>query len=86
MNTRSPTECPSWAKLAQHAESWRSVHLRELFAADATRERLFAAEAPGVRYDYSRQRLGAMTLRRSPTSQGSEDSPSGAWRCFPAAR
>ena len=24
---------------------------------------LFAAEAPGVRYDYSRQRLGAMTLR-----------------------
>ena len=23
----------------------------------------FAAEAPGVRYDYSRQRLGAMTLR-----------------------
>ena len=63
MNTRSPTECPSWAKLAQHAESWRSVHLRELFAADATRERLFAAEAPGVRYDYSRQRLGAITLR-----------------------
>ena len=63
MNTRSPLECPSWAKLAQHAESWRSVHLRELFAADATRERLFAAEAPGVRYDYSRQRLGAVTLR-----------------------
>jgi hypothetical protein len=54
---------PSWAKLAQHAESWRSVHLRELFSADATRERLFAAEAPGVRFDYSRQRLGAMTLR-----------------------
>ena len=26
MNTRSPTECPSWAKLAQHAESWRNVH------------------------------------------------------------
>ena len=63
MNTRSPTECPSWAKLAQHAESWRGVHLRELFAADVTRGRQFAAEAPGVRYDYSRQRLGAMTLR-----------------------
>src|SRR4026208_1898905 len=63
MNTRSPLECPSWAKLAQPPESWPSVHLRELFAADATRERLFAAEAPGVRYDYSRQRLGAMTLR-----------------------
>jgi glucose-6-phosphate isomerase len=63
MNTRSPAECPSWAKLAQHAESWRGVHLRDLFAADFARSRLFAAEAPGVRYDYSRQRLGAMTVR-----------------------
>ncbi len=66
LNTISPTECPSWAKLAQHAESWRGVHLRELFAAERrqhARERQFVAEAPGVRYDYSRQRLGAMTLR-----------------------
>ena len=63
MNTRSPAECPSWAKLAQHAESWRGVHLRDLFAADVARSRLFAAEAPGLRYDYSRQRLGAMTVR-----------------------
>jgi glucose-6-phosphate isomerase len=63
MNTRSPTECPSWAKLAQHAESWRTVHLRELFAADSARGRLLVAEAPGVRFDYSRQRLGAITLR-----------------------
>jgi glucose-6-phosphate isomerase len=63
MNTRSPTECPSWAKLAQHAESWRTVHLRELFAADRARGRQLVAEAPGLRYDYSRQRLGAMTLR-----------------------
>jgi glucose-6-phosphate isomerase len=63
MNTRSPTECPAWAKLAQHAESWRGVHVRELFAADGARARQFVAEAPGVRYDYSRQRLGAITLR-----------------------
>jgi glucose-6-phosphate isomerase len=63
MNTRSPTECPAWTKLAQHAESWRTVHLRELFAADFARGRQLVAEAPGVRYDYSRQRLGAMTLR-----------------------
>jgi glucose-6-phosphate isomerase len=63
MNTRSPLECPSWARLVQHAESWRAVHLRELFATDPARGRVFAAEAPGVRYDYSRQRLGAMTLR-----------------------
>src|SRR5687767_3213956 len=63
MNTRSPAQCPVWAKLVQHAESWRSVHLRELFAADAARARQLVAEAPGVRYDYSRQRLGAITLR-----------------------
>ena len=63
MNTRPPSQCPSWAKLAQHAESWRGVHLRELFAADTARARQFSAAAPGVRYDYSRQRLGAMTLR-----------------------
>ena len=63
MNTRSPVECPSWAKLVQHAESWRTVHLRDLFAGDRARGRVFAAEAPGVRYDYSRQRLGAITLR-----------------------
>jgi len=39
------------------------VHLRELFSADAARGRQFVAEAPGLRYDYSRQRLGAITLR-----------------------
>ncbi len=63
MNTRSPAQCPAWAKLVQHAESWRSVHVRELFAADAARARQLVAEAPGVRFDYSRQRLGAITLR-----------------------
>ena len=59
MNTRSPTQCPAWAQLSQHAESWRGVHLRELLE----QNRQFSAEAPGVRFDYSRQRVGAMTLR-----------------------
>ena len=63
MKTHSPLECPAWAKLAHHAESWRSVHLAELFANDAARAGAFCADAPGVRYDYSRQRLGAMSLR-----------------------
>jgi glucose-6-phosphate isomerase len=63
MNTRPPTDCPSWAKLAQHAESWRSAHLRELFATDVARAVQLTAEAPGLRYDYSRQRIGAMSLR-----------------------
>jgi glucose-6-phosphate isomerase len=63
MNTRSPAECPSWAQLAQHAESWRPVHLRSVFAAEPARARQFVVEAPGARYDYSRQRLGVLTLR-----------------------
>ncbi len=63
MNTLSPVQCPAWAKLAQHAESWRGVQLRELFASDASRSRQFVAQAAGLRYDYSRQRLGALTLR-----------------------
>ncbi len=63
MNTTAPTECRAWAQLSQHAESWRSVHLRELFAADASRAAQFTVEGAGVRYDYSRQRLGGMTLR-----------------------
>jgi glucose-6-phosphate isomerase len=63
MNTVSPTDCRSWGQLSTHAESWREVHLRELLSADVTRGVLFGAEAPGVRYDYSRQRVGAMTLR-----------------------
>ncbi len=63
MNTTSPTQCKAWAQLSTHAESWRSVHLRELFANDVARSVQFAAAAPGVRLDYSRQRAGAMTLR-----------------------
>ncbi len=63
MNTASPTSCPSWAHLVAHAEGWRTLHLREIFAHDVTRAVQFVAEAPGVRYDFSRQRIGALTLR-----------------------
>src|SRR5262249_41265801 len=63
MNTTPPTECKAWLDLAHHAESWRGVHLRGLFTQDVARSVQFVAEGPGVRYDYSRQRLGAMTLR-----------------------
>jgi glucose-6-phosphate isomerase len=62
MNTTSPTECPAWSQLAEQAESWKSVHLRELLADPARRTQCVVAAA-GVRYDYSRQRLGALPLR-----------------------
>jgi glucose-6-phosphate isomerase len=59
MNTIPPTACRAWADLEHHAESWRGAHLRDLAAANKP----LVARAAGVRYDYSRQRLGAMTLR-----------------------
>jgi glucose-6-phosphate isomerase len=62
MNTTSPTECKAWGELAAHSESSGGVHLRELLA-DAARAAQFTVQAAGVRYDFSRQRLGAVTLR-----------------------
>lgn len=63
MNTTPPTQCKAWQDLAHHAESWRGVHLRGLFEQDVARGVQLVAEGPGVRYDYSRQRMGAVTLR-----------------------
>ncbi|MBV8032963.1 MAG: glucose-6-phosphate isomerase [Betaproteobacteria bacterium] len=63
MNTTTPVDTKAWADLAHHAESWRNVHLRELMAGDPSRSAQFATHAPGLRYDYSRQRLGGMTVR-----------------------
>ena len=61
--TLPPTECPAWAKLAAHAEGWRDTPLAELFRQDAQRGARFGAQAPGLLLDYSRQRVGALTLR-----------------------
>jgi len=63
MNTVAPTECRAWSQLTAHAESWRGVQLRELFGADEQRGAQMSVEAAGVRYDYSRHRVGAITLR-----------------------
>lgn len=63
MNTTSPLDCKTWPQLQHHAESWREVRLKDLFANDVARSMQFAADAPGIRYDFSRQRMGAMTLR-----------------------
>jgi glucose-6-phosphate isomerase len=64
MNTTAPTGCPSWTALAAHAEASRDAHLRELFANDPQRASHLVVEAAGVRYDYSRQRLRAISLRQ----------------------
>ena len=63
MNTTPPTACPAWKKLEAHAENWRAAQLADLFSRDAARAKAMAAEAPGLRLDYSRQRAGALALK-----------------------
>jgi len=80
--TLSPADTKSWSQLLHHAESWRTVHLSELFANDVARSVQFVVEGPaslpGVRYDYSRQRAGAMTLRLLSNLAAERGLP--AWR------
>ena len=62
MNTTSPVACPAWRKLEAHADTWRTARLADLAAGDPARARPLVAEAPGVQLDYSRQRVGMLTL------------------------
>ena len=62
MNTIPPTECRAWQRLAAHAEQRKTARIAELFDGDPQRARRFRVQAPGVRYDFSRQRLDAATL------------------------
>ena len=63
MNTTPPDTCASWTRLAAHAETWRGTHLRDLFDGDPRRATALCATAPGMRLDFSRQRVNALTLR-----------------------
>jgi glucose-6-phosphate isomerase len=76
--TVSPADTKSWSQLLHHAESWRTVHLSDLFANDVARSVQFVAEAAGVRYDYAFQRAGAMTLRLLANLAAERGLP--AWR------
>jgi glucose-6-phosphate isomerase len=63
VNTTSPVDCPAWKKLEAHAEGWRAARLAELQAGAPARARELLAEGPGLQLDFSRQRVGALTLR-----------------------
>ncbi len=57
------TALPEWKALERHFQAIRSVHLRNLFAADPRRAERFTVEAEGLRLDYSKNRVSATTLR-----------------------
>jgi glucose-6-phosphate isomerase len=48
---------PAWKALEAHHEKIRGVHLRTLFADDATRGERLTAEAVGIYLDYSKNRV-----------------------------
>jgi len=64
VNTKPPTQCKSWRALSALAAQRSSTTLAGLFAADADRAARFSVDAPGMRYDFSRQRIDAEVLPR----------------------
>ena len=57
------TARPAWKALEAHHEMIRGLHLRTLFADDATRGERLTAEAAGIYLDYSKNRVTDETLR-----------------------
>src|SRR5262245_36353983 len=60
---RSMSRDAAWRALADHYETIRGQHLRNLFAGDPTRGERMTAEAAGVFLDYSKNRVDDETLR-----------------------
>ncbi|GIV68550.1 glucose-6-phosphate isomerase [Caldilinea sp.] len=57
------TASPTWRQLEEHAKAIRSVHLRDLFAADPARGERLVIDALGLYFDYSKHRVTDETLR-----------------------
>jgi glucose-6-phosphate isomerase len=53
---------PAWALLKTHHQKIRRTHLRQLFAKDSERGQKLVAEAAGVYFDYSKNRVTDETL------------------------
>src|SRR5512134_1125217 len=56
------TQRSEWKALQNHYAAVRDLHLRQLFADDATRGERFTAEAVGLYFDYSKHRITAETM------------------------
>ena len=63
MAENSITQRPAWQSLAAHYQKIKDVHLRTLFADDATRGERLTAQAVGLYLDYSKHRITDETLR-----------------------
>ena len=54
---------PAWIALDEHARTQAGVTLSDLFAEDPARGTTLIAEAEGIYFDYSKQRITSETLR-----------------------
>ena len=59
----SLTECPEWRALQQHCKQIERRHLRDLFAQDTLRGERLVAQAAGLYFDYSKNRITDETIR-----------------------
>ncbi|MGK2942581.1 MAG: glucose-6-phosphate isomerase [Immundisolibacter sp.] len=57
------TERPAWKALAEHYQTVRGLHLRQLFSDDPGRGERLSAEAAGIYLDYSKNRITEETIR-----------------------
>ena len=62
IDTGDITHLPAWKALEQHHGRNGAVHLRELFAQDPGRGERLTAEAPGLYFDYSKNRITDETV------------------------
>ena len=60
---RPLTQRPAWKELEVHAQTIRKQHLRQLFAADPDRGKRMTAEATGIYFDYSKNRITDQTVK-----------------------
>ncbi|WP_374604044.1 glucose-6-phosphate isomerase [Niveibacterium sp.] len=58
----NPSSTGAWKALAQHAEQWKKLHLREVFSEDPERAQRYVADACGIQLDYSKNRVSDETL------------------------
>jgi glucose-6-phosphate isomerase len=57
------TEIKSWKNLQAHYEQVRGIHLRDMFATDPERGERLTAEALGLFFDYSKNRITDETVK-----------------------
>ncbi len=63
MSSTALRQRPAWKALQAHYQDVRSLHLRQLFKDEPNRDQRFAAEAVGIYFDYSKNRITSETLQ-----------------------